>query len=175
MRHERVPETNSFGLVLPPSSDNISYLLPNSPKPKKQEFVDRHHLYWPRSVYLSDSKLAFKFREHRFNSVWILRTEHDAYHAIYDSVPIPPREVMQTFLEEAKLLEELNVCVQAIEMIDSAIYQGLVVNHSRVEEKRCWRLERAQATLERAARLEVIPLEVAQLAVERAMTPALAA
>ena len=129
------PETNSFGLVLPPSEEELEYLrLFQRPK-NRPDSVDRHHLYWPRNLY-NTSKLSNRFREHRFNSIWILMTDHRILHKEYDGVPVPPRDVMTTFLDEAELLDELGVCVRAVEMIDSALYEGRVTHLNEVEENR---------------------------------------
>lgn len=167
MSLERVPETNSFGLVLPPTSDELEYLSLQAPN-NRHNGVDRHHLYWPRSLYLT-SPLAKKFREHEFNSIWLMRHDHDNIHRHYDGVPFPPRTVMKAFLEEAELLEGLGISMRAVEMIDTAIYEGRLRNEAMGHANRSYHLEVIQQSLDRAARLEVVPQIVASMAVTKAL------
>lgn len=160
---ERSPETNRFGLVLPPSSEYLGYLSLAKPK-NRPDTVDRHHLYWPRTHYLN-SAIGRDFREHRFNSVWMLRTDHNNLHHDFDGVPLPPSDVMATYLDEALLLDELGVCVRAVEMIDTAIYEGRVKRQPKTEEHRQHKLEAIRLSIEKVNRLEVLPDYIAQLAI----------
>jgi hypothetical protein len=166
MRLQHVPETNSFGLVLPPSPEDLEYLqLFQRPK-HKPDTVDRHNLYWPRSLYVS-SALAQQFREHRFNSIWTLRRDHNSIHSKFDGVPIPPQEVMSAYLDEAELLDELGVCVRAVEMMDIAIYEGRVRLPKAIKENRQQKIETIQSTIELVDYFEVIPAHLARLAVQQ--------
>lgn len=164
MRIKRVPETNPFGLVLPPSHEDLKYLkLFKKPK-QKPDGVDRHHLYWPGKVYES-SKLAKQFREHRFNHIWILRSDHDRLHWRYDGVPIPPRDVMLTFLDEARLLDSLDVHAGAITMMDLQLYMGRVKKLEAFNERRLGRISTITETIKQVDRFEVVPRQVAQIAI----------
>jgi hypothetical protein len=132
---ERVPETNKFGLVLPPTPHSLS--KPLKPERRSNSYgdgSDRHHLYWPKKLY-SNGLLTTEFREHRFNSVWLLRSDHNVIHNNFDGVPFPPTEIMEAFLEEAAVLEELDVCVRAVEMLDLATYEGRVRHKKKLKQK----------------------------------------
>jgi len=165
-RLERVPETNSLGLVVPPSPEELAYFAVK-PQNAATDGIDRHHLYWPRALYKPNS-LAYKFREHRFNSIWLLRSDHDGIHANYDGVPFPPRAVMHAFLGEAALLDNLNVNLSAVAMIDDAIYEGRVRLPKRVQQSRLQKLEAIHTSLEQIPNLQIIQGTNARVAVERA-------
>jgi len=166
------PETNSFGLVLPPSPEELDYLSYNKPK-NTPDSVERHHLYWPRVNYASSS-LAQRFREHRFNSIWILHSDHTNYHSRFDGVPIPAKDVIKAYLEEAIMLDELDLCVTAIEMVNAAIYEGKVSRHGHAENTKKRKIEHIEQVYDRL-QLEVITNEVAQFTIERALDLATAA
>ena len=118
MRLTHQPETTSYGLALPPDETMLAHLAEKYKKSTFTQFSDRHHLYWPKSIY-PEGTIAKKFREHRFNIVWLLRSDHNNIHRHYDGVPPPSPEIMHSFLNEAHVLDELEVCVKAIEMIDN--------------------------------------------------------
>lgn len=167
MRMERVPETSSLGLVVPPSSDEVSYLSHNSAD-RHSLGVDRHHLYWPKIMYCA-SPLTREFRDNRFNVVWIHRHDHNELHSRYDGVPFPDRYVMEAFLEEAKILEALDVSVRAVEMINEAIYEGRVRKLAAGEAHREHHLEAIQKNIELAEQAEVVPLNLARFSIQKAL------
>ncbi|MEI9913797.1 MAG: hypothetical protein WDN66_02220 [Candidatus Saccharibacteria bacterium] len=174
MKLTRVPETNSFGLVLPPTTEDLEYLrLFQKPK-DRPDTVDRHHLYWPKKLYHS-TKLSQEFSEHSFNSIWILISDHRAIHHQFDGVPMPKREVMATFLEEANLLEGLGISMRAIDMIDTALYEDRVVDHQATEENRQRNVEIINNTVMRVPKFEAIPAQLANLAVKQLYELSLAA
>jgi hypothetical protein len=165
MKFEHSPETNRFGLVLPPSAEDLAYLrLFQRPK-RKPDTVDRHHLYWPRNTW-NQEELSERFRAHPFNSIWIRRSDHELIHREYDGVNIPKREVMMAFLGEADLLDLLGVTVKSVEMIDLALYEGRVKHFNKVEESRIQKIETQSTLMERVEHFEVMPIELARLAVQ---------
>ena len=169
MNLERQPETNRFGLVIPPSPETLEYIAFKHPKPKnKPQYVSRHHLYWPKTMYYTD-ELSMKFRDHRFSSVWLLNTDHKNIHKNYDGVPIPPRDVMETYLFEANILDELDVCVGALEMINEAIYEGRVRHRSETLRNRDSKITQIQRHLENASQFNFVPPEITSLMIPRAI------
>lgn len=164
----RVPETNSFGLVLPPSAQDLEYLRLFKPHNRhKPDFVERHHLYWPRLYYRS-SELASKFRDHRFNSIWINMQDHDNLHKEYDGVPFPKEEIMYAFLNEAEILDRLGIQVKSVEMIDTAIYEGVVKDHQKIIEYRESQLENLYNTFNRALRISIVSKSLSELVIAEA-------
>ncbi len=168
MARERVPRLNNFGLVVPPSPEDFDYLS-LTPVKKNQSAVNRHHLYWPERRYKS-SKLSVDFRRHRLNSVWIPRTQHDELHSLYDGIPIPANDVMEAYLDEATLLDELDVCVSAVTMINDALYEGRVVNCEETDENIQSKLERIRGVIARIRTFEIISPELTQSTVDQART-----
>ena len=164
MKIESIPERNKFGLIIPPSPEELEYLSLFKKPSKRPDFVDRHHLYWPKVNYTTS--LAKEFRRHRFNSVWMLLSDHKQIHAEYDGVPVPSRDVMLTFLDEAGILDDMGVCVQAIEMINDAIYEGRVSKPELVEESRQQRVETLILHARRVNDFEVMPSNVVQHVVQ---------
>jgi hypothetical protein len=153
------PEKTHFGLVLPPSQDELEYLrLFRKPK-RKQDTVSRHHIYFPRKTYVSP--LEIEFREHDFNSIWILDSDHISLHKRYKYVCPPEKDVMEAFLDEAAILEEAGVCMRALEMIDAAIYEGRIKHLPKTQEDRLHKLETVAASKELVNDFEIIPLFMA--------------
>ncbi len=168
MGFEHSPETNGFGLVLLPElidTKKISYFAP----PKNSETVNRHHLYWPKSLY-ADNELARNFREHPFNSIWLLKSDHVKIHQIYDGVAIPDENVMATFMDEAGLLECLQVSIKAIEMIDAAILTGQVKRLSKSKNEKGRYLDIVGSTVKNAYKIELLNAAIAKVAVEKAVS-----
>lgn len=168
----RPAPTNEYGLALPPRPPG--YLALEKPS-RRLDNVDRHHLYWPKCLYAGHSALAAEFREHRLNSVWLLRSDHADINSRYDGVPVPPKDVMEVFMEEAGLLDTLNVTVRAIEMIDNALYEDRVLRHDKVLENRKEKLGLLEGAVERAFSLELVTNELALRTVDRALDLATAA
>jgi len=164
MRLERIPKTNDFGLVLPP--DALRYSIT---KPAKGDGISRHHLYWPECNYKADNGLAVRFREHKFNSIWLLRSDHDKIHENYDGVPVPHPYVMEAYLEEANLLETLNVTVTDVGRLDQAIEQRVINKWERAWAQRQQKIETINRTLEQLKEPQIVPTEIAQLALSQAV------
>ncbi len=169
MRFERHPETNGFGLVLPPEPEGLEYLSFRGPRKRqpRPDHLSRHHLYWPEKLYRRN-ELSLMFREHRFSSVWLLRSDHDVIHRKYDGVPVPPKDVMETYLHEAALLDELEVVIRAVEMIDEAIYEGRVKRPVRAQGRREQNLELIHEKFAEARKVELISQQAANLLLPRA-------
>ena len=163
---KRTPETTEYGLVLQPSPEELEYLRLFQVPKKRPDMVERHHLYWPRSLYF-ESKLATDFREHYFNSMWILHEDHTSIHKKYDGVPIPPEDVMDAFLDEAELLVELGICVRGVEMIDKAIYEDRISHLSIAEENRQQKIEIINTTIELVDHFEAMPAHLARMAISQ--------
>ncbi len=166
MRFEHSPETDGFGLVLLPElidPKRVSYFAPL----RYSDSVNRHHLYWPRSLYVQD-ELSSAFREHPFNSVWLLKSDHVQIHRQYDGVAIPDSDVMATFMDEAGLLESLQVSIKAIGMIDAAVMAGRVRKLAQSESNKSRHLEIVGATIKRIKEIEVLNSAIAKIAVENA-------
>jgi len=168
MKIKHQPETNSLGLVIPPSPEKISFLSPNKPS-KVPDRINRHHLYWPKNYYHQD-KIAASFREHRFNSVWLLKSVHQDIHDKYDGVPYPSKEVIEVYLQEAMILDELGVCIKAIEMINEAIYEGQVKHERSTNEHKSQRLTLVNQNIARANHFETLPREIVSLTISRALS-----
>lgn len=162
MRKPRVPEANDYGLVLPPQADDEAIIEYLKPADIHSLGVNRHHLYWPRGFYLRAGDLAFAFREHRFNSVWMTVANHRQYHEEFDGVPVPPNDVMRAFLDEAAILDELGVCMHAVQMMDENIYRGRVRKLDKVMEHRQERLATIEAVFTLEPEFRVVPAEFAQ-------------
>ena len=174
MRLEHQPETNCFGLVLPPTKETLKAISKNNSGKSKHQFIDRHHMYWPRCIY-QDNQTTKEFREHRFNSVWLLREDHNNIHFTYDGVTPPPIDVMETYLIEAAILDSLDVCIKAIEMIDAALYAGRVRQVKSTESIREGKIDAITYNLAKATKIEIIPRNISQSSIHRATQYALIA
>lgn len=172
MRLEHQPETNCFGLVLPPTKETLKAISRNNSRKPKRQFIDRHHLYWPRCIY-QDNETTKEFREHRFNSVWMLREDHTNIHFAFDGVTPPPLDVMKTYLIEAAILDNLDVCIKAIEMIDAALYSGKIKKVKTTESIREGKINAITNNLEKAAKIEIIPKNICQSSINKAAQYAL--
>jgi len=168
MKIKHQPETNSLGLVIPPSPETISFLSINKPA-KVPDRINRHHLYWPKNYY-HQNKLATSFREHRFNSVWLLKSVHQDIHDNYDGVPYPSKEVMEVYLQEATILDELGVCIKAIEMINEAIYEDRVKHERSTNEHKSQRLNLVSQNIAKVNHFEALPREVVAITLSRAQS-----
>lgn len=165
---EHSPETDGFGLVLLPElidPSKISYFAPS----KYVETINRHHLYWPKSLY-NANELTRNFREHPFNSIWLLKSDHVKIHQTYDGVAVPDTDVMASFMDEAGLLESLQVSLKAIEMIDSAILAGRIKRISKSEDEKNRYLQIASGALKNVRKFELLNANIAKTAVERAIS-----
>ncbi len=169
----RAPARNRHGLVIPPDPANITpSRLALQPR---RCFIDRHHLYYPRFAFREAGALAFEFREHRFNQVWLPRFQHDKLHRRYNHLIekqpdyfVPQGDVMATFLDEAYLLDELDVCVKAIDMIDEALYEGRVKHMNSALEHREQRLHIVEEVITQVPHFEVVTQYIARTALQNA-------
>jgi len=168
----KLPDRNRYGLIIPPQvSPNETEKLRASHL--RRSFIDRHHLYFPKFAFKEAGSLATEFREHRFNAIWLPRRQHDRLHRrysraiyTYPEILIPAEEVMATFLDEAHMLDELNVCVRAVEMIDAAMYEGKVKRLKQASEHRTQRMERIQYLLTQTCGFEIISERIIDKATE---------
>lgn len=172
MKLDRVAPVNELGLAIPPVPNVYSGYGARKNRP---DGVNRHHLYWPKNLYVAHSALAKRFRDHRFNSVWMLESDHNDLNHAYDGVPVPDQDVMRVFMAEAMLLDDLNVTVRAVEMIDKAIYEGRVKRLGKVMESRQGKLGILEGFVEKALDLEVVRSEIVSPTVNRALELATAA
>lgn len=158
----KAPDKNKNGLVIPPTPIELS---PEQANQKgRKSFPDRHHVYFPRVAFLKSGNLAYRFREHQFNSIFLPRFQHERLHRRYDPLVrdypdffIPNEDVMATFLDEAELLEDLGVNVRAVDMINDAIYEDRVRRLDRTLENREERLEKVSQQMSRLCELTVVP------------------
>jgi hypothetical protein len=167
------PDRNRHGIVIPPHPAKITPA--KLAFYSKKAFTDRHHLYFPRVSFREHSKLAFEFREHHTNSVWLPRFQHDKLHLRYDPLVrkypdylVPPEDVMATFMDEVGLLDELGVCMSAVNMIDEAIYEGRVKHIDEALENRESRIGRAAEIVQETQRFEIVAPWIARPAIESA-------
>jgi hypothetical protein len=123
-------------------------------------------LYWPETLYES-TELSKHFRSHKFNTIWLLLSDHFEIHENKDGVPIPPEDVMLAYLDEAKILDELGVCVRAVEMINSAIYEGRVRRPSSTNEDRHQHFETIHANVRQIRSFEVMPVQHVDLVINQ--------
>lgn len=165
----RGPEKNRNGLVIPLAPAKV--YAETAVKRKDMARIDRHHLYFPRVEFLEHSDLAHKFREHRFNSVWLPRFQHERYHKRHDrffreypTYLIPSDDVMATFLEEAYMLDELQVCVKAIVMMDDALYEGITTQNDQSIEARQMRVETIHNVVRSAESFSIITPQIYRIA-----------
>src|SRR5690606_24480240 len=103
-------------------------------------------------------------REHRFNSIWLPRFQHERLHRRYDPLVreypdyfIPNKDVMVAFLDEAELLEDLGVNIRAVDMMDEAIYEGRVKKIDQTLENRDARIQKVSEYMKRMHEVTVIP------------------
>jgi hypothetical protein len=158
----KAPAKNKNGLIIPPTP--ISLTSENADKKGYKSIPDRHHVYFPRISFSEAGELAFRFREHRFNSTWLPRFQHEKIHRRYNplvrehpSYFLPEEEVMVVFLEEAKILEDLDVSVRAVDMINDAIYDGRVRQTNKSLESLENRLDIIGEKLKQTQQIEVVP------------------
>lgn len=65
---------------------------------------NRHHLFFDRAVF-SDDPLLNEFREHPLCIALVDRDWHKLIHRRFDRSPVPERDVVLSFLDEANLLQ----------------------------------------------------------------------
>lgn len=168
MALESVPETNRFGLVLPPKRSSAKFLS-FRPIRRPPAGVDRHHLYWPRAVYQADP-LARAFRKSPFNVVWISRVDHEDIHRLYDGVPVPDVDVMEGYLDEAKFLKDLNRTVKEARRLETALGEAKRADLPALEGQWGEHLVDIQEGIQRARQLELVSGPAAQMVVKRAVS-----
>lgn len=113
---------NELGLVIPPQ--RLDCIGEHCPVTQQEGncFSDDHHLYWPRKKFRKD-RLAREFRNHPLNQVKLVKCQHNsswsgAIHKQYDGAPMPRQDIMERFLEEAKLLTQIgNISVRSNELL----------------------------------------------------------
>jgi hypothetical protein len=171
MRTERIPELNRYGLVLSPTKEELVELRKSRTKPFiGYDETNRHHLYWPKVKYNKSTRaLSQHFREHRFNSIWILMSDHGNYHDRYDGVPVPSREVMREFLYQADFLDQLGVCVSAIKDINQGIMLGKKTHTAKTDRQKEEKLIEVLDRVERAEEFELVPEVLTLRAIKKAM------
>lgn len=169
----RAPARNRHGLVIPPDPATIT--PERRQKYTKACFISRHHLYYPDKTFRSAGSLATEFMGHKFNHVWLPRFQHNKWHRRYDpfilknrTYLIPDDDVMETFLDEAHLLDELNVCVRAIDMIDEALYEGRVTHRNSTVHKRESKLTTVEEVVNKASRFEIVTPFIARTVLQDA-------
>jgi len=155
-----------LGLAIPPEELSTEEVDKIKAPESRRFLVSRHHLYWPREDYLPDP-LKKKFRDHKFNSVWLPDPQHIDIHGHFVGASAPPVDIMLAFLDEANLLLSLGVSVQAIEMIDEALYEDQVLQIHKTEENRERHLRLLGNTV--ATRFEIVPSATVQVLVSRAV------
>ena len=172
----KIPTRNRYGLIIPPEATKIKYTPERAPQ-QRRSFIDRHNLYFPKYVFREEGPLAYEFREQWFNKVWLPRVQHDRLHRRYqpaiDQNPhifVPSSEVMATFLDEAQLLDYLQVCVTAVTMIDQALYEGRVKQFSKTQEHRSERIQRIHDVVTKIKDVELLKPTIFQNEVDRAVS-----
>jgi hypothetical protein len=146
----RLVRVNALGLVIPPQ--RLDCLGETCPVYQKigRCFVDEHHLYFPYRKFVA-TELGEKFRAHPFNRVKLPRCQHNSrwtgsIHKSKDEAPIPSREIMERFLNEADLLQELGVlAVKSDGLLGSLNQAGLTRS---VQKRRQAEFEETQASLQ---------------------------
>jgi hypothetical protein len=81
---------------------------------------------------------------------------------------VPPSDVMTTFLDEARILDKLDVCVKAVDMIDEALYEGRVRQYSQTLEHREEHLQTVEAVLSVVHSFEIVTPFIARTALQGA-------
>ena len=167
----KAPAKNKNGLVIPPNPARITVERAQSLRDKS--LPDRHHIYFPRVSFLENGELAYRFREHQFNSVWLPRFQHERIHRGYDPLVrkfpdylIPSDDVMATFLDEAEILEGLGVNVRAVDMIGNALYEGRVKHIQKTLEHKDERIQNVCDHMRRIGSIAIIPRHIRQPYIE---------
>ncbi len=171
----RIPDTNRYGLVIPPERIELEGRGLTAWERGRLGLSD-HHLYYPRKVFKAAGDLAYDFRNDPFNQIALPQFQHDRLHRRYDpfieSYPtylIPKdEEVMATFIDEAKLLRSLSVCVRNVTMIDEGIYEDIEEPSLQQQEERARKFEELERTYARAQKIEIVWPSVAQRAMSGA-------
>lgn len=169
---QRRPSTTERNIAVPPQVFEMGCRKLTRWE-RERNFIDRHHLYFPKFVFVDAGKLAAEFREHRINIISLPRFQHDRLHARYhdhmERYPkylLPSREVMASFLTEAHLLDQLDVSVRAIDMIDSAFYDDRVTNFEAMMANRDAHIENIRTIS--AVKFELVVPSVAKAAISSA-------
>lgn len=181
------------GLVVPPLARSCF----GERCPIERCYFDLHHLYFEAADYTSKrhSEIARKFRLDPFNIIRMARCAHDEYHQTTSGVPVPELEIMKRFLEEAKLLRDLEVNVAGYTFVNIVLAQEIPssrdewdtvhevygkkvvgklfsiayndVLRDRTEEQRI-RMEQEISILQaQASQIEVLPVEVIKRSARR--------
>lgn len=155
----RLVRVNSLGLAIPPQ--RLDCLGEECPVAEKLGhcFVDGHHLYFRRTKF-SNSELRSNFRKHPFNQIRLSRCQHSsawpgAIHSKFDETPIPRDDIMQRFLEEAELLQQLGVMsIKSDGLLQSIFNEDAPRNVLRRREEDWYETEAALQGLLKQARVE---------------------
>lgn len=132
MKQTYAPRTE-LGLAIPPTPMTAEEVDKITAPEDRRCLVSRHHLYWPREVF-GATKLSKRFREHRFNSVWLPDPQHVEVHKHFLGAEVPDVKLMKKFMREAMILDQMDVSVQAVDVISEA------VRGNRIRSERLLRL-----------------------------------
>lgn len=159
MKQYFAPRVTSVGLVLPPPREDCERETCQTTAQHGRCFISRHHLYWPASKFAADS-LSQRFRQHPFNSVSLPRCQHDRYHQRFAQAYMPPEDVMEAFLDEAKLLERMGVVLGQLESIEAAVMSNELRTMVHVTNNHLERYveygEESEQLMRRLGELEII-------------------
>jgi hypothetical protein len=122
--YPRIPEVNKLGIVIRPvkASFDKQKLTPWQIEHGINE--TEHHLYWPKSVFVKAGSLAKEFRELEVNRENYPNFQHirlhrrcDPFIMKYPTYLIPPKDVMETGIDEARNLKLLGVQINSLDSI----------------------------------------------------------
>ena len=120
----RIPATDKNGIIIKPAK--ATYDAGNLTDWQIEHGVHEteHHLYWPKSVFAKAGSLAKDFRNLEINRAKYPNFQHVRFHRRYDpfimkypTYLIPPKDVMETCMDEARNLELLGVQIDSLDSI----------------------------------------------------------
>jgi hypothetical protein len=141
--HPRIPETNKNGIIIQPIKATVD--RENLTKWQKDHGIHEteHHLYWPKSAFEKAGSLAKDFRNLEINRPKYPHFQHIRFHRRYDpfiikypTYLIPPKDVMETGMDEARNLKLLGVQIESLDSIMEDIDDFSQETLEQIEEKK---------------------------------------
>ena len=139
----RIPDTNGLGIVIKPKPASFDRQNPTKWQSFHGLHETEHHLYWPKSVFQKAGSLAKDFRDLEFNRAKYPNFQHVRFHRRYDpfieKYPrylIPPKDIMETAMDEARNLKLLGVQIDSMDHILAGLDEFTPKLEEEVEERK---------------------------------------
>lgn len=120
----RMPATDKNGIIIKPQKAVFHRDKLSSWQISQGIHETEHHLYWPKSVFVKAGSLAKEFRELEINREKYPNFQHVRFHRRYNpfiekypTYLIPPKDVMETGIDEARNLKLLGVHIDSLDII----------------------------------------------------------